>query len=776
MAYINLAGGLKINTADAVDSRLILTKAEMKSLHYANDESRPATLRGKIFQLPSNYLCVCSEDNTIYVYNALNEEDELTGKFKKVESDGGGGAFFDISPYLNTENFILNITTISQEGYNLLFDGLNNKKYNGVQTENYYYSLIKIDNGTAIFGNMYARNKQYSTLKINKDLSVEYVENKKIISILSDQLIMNGLNDISWANDNIKQLYLQYFNSSGSANNYDFSIDGLYNLTYVEGFWELKFVNQVFYYNLFGDTLKWEVLAIDTILTATNGEFVFPTSQVIPSITTSGTQENITIGDGLKIENGALKTTSSGSSKVWYELPNLLLLENITQEQFNEIKNLASQNQLAGINCGGFCCPLTFYQDEQSISFFFPWYENDIFTPHLIRLDTDLSVKKIPYSTITLPQTAPSSQVIPSITTSNTQQNLTIGDGLAIENEALKTNKYLAIDNYITITSSTRGTISQDGLNLINEKLLENKIYEGVSFQGLEFAFYQYLLWDSCIFYGIVDSAQMKLDVDMATGNYTATPVTDIQIGTFGPYLPPTPKNVTSKLYFVGLNNGELQWVQYTADDTLSNRVDNLEGRVSSLENEVSQYSGSISSLESRVSSLETASTSYAQASDVSTLDSRVSDIETTVASKSEVSVSSTGTATDTISYITVDGVEKKIDGGSGGGGTTLYKHELMFADNNHDGDKVHLTIIKNVATPITKFAYSQLIANMVGCYGYKAEKEYPFMSVIGIVSTGTTVPTDERTYIALMQPASGEIGQAMVLADTAATDTVTEL
>lgn len=87
MAYINLAGGLKINTADAVDSRLVLTKAEMKSLHYADDESRPTTLRGKIFQLPGNYLCVCSEDNKIYVYNALNEEDEFTGRFRKVESD-----------------------------------------------------------------------------------------------------------------------------------------------------------------------------------------------------------------------------------------------------------------------------------------------------------------------------------------------------------------------------------------------------------------------------------------------------------------------------------------------------------------------------------------------------------------------------------------------------------------------------------------------------------------------------------------------------------------
>ena len=133
-----------------------------------------------------------------------------------------------------------------------------------------------------------------------------------------------------------------------------------------------------------------------------------------------------------------VKEELDSSNKVWYELPNLLLLENITQEQFNEIKNLALQNQLAGVNCGGLYCPLTFYQDGENMAFFYPWYENDIFTAYLIRLDTDLSVKKIPYSTITLPQTAPTSQVIPSITTSNTQQNLTVGDGLTVENGVLK--------------------------------------------------------------------------------------------------------------------------------------------------------------------------------------------------------------------------------------------------------------------------------------------------------------------------------------------------
>lgn len=37
-----------------------------------------------------------------------------------------------------------------------------------------------------------------------------------------------------------------------------------------------------------------------------------PTSQLIPSITTTNTQQNLTIGDGLTIENGALKATGSG--------------------------------------------------------------------------------------------------------------------------------------------------------------------------------------------------------------------------------------------------------------------------------------------------------------------------------------------------------------------------------------------------------------------------------------------------------------------------------
>ena len=56
----------------------------------------------------------------------------------------------------------------------------------------------------------------------------------------------------------------------------------------------------------------------------------------------------------------------------------------------------------------------------------------------LIAMDGKVS-QESEYASLTLPSTSPSSQVIPSITTSNEQQNLTIGNGLAIENGEIKT-------------------------------------------------------------------------------------------------------------------------------------------------------------------------------------------------------------------------------------------------------------------------------------------------------------------------------------------------
>ena len=56
---------------------------------------------------------------------------------------------------------------------------------------------------------------------------------------------------------------------------------------------------------------------------------------------------------------------------------------------------------------------------------------------------------------LTFPTTSPSSQVIPSITTSNTQQNLTIGNGLEIKNGALQ-EKVLNVSITDILTDATK--------------------------------------------------------------------------------------------------------------------------------------------------------------------------------------------------------------------------------------------------------------------------------------------------------------------------------
>ena len=71
-----------------------------------------------------------------------------------------------------------------------------------------------------------------------------------------------------------------------------------------------------------------------------------PTSQLIPSITTSNTQQNLTIGDGLEISNGVLKATGSGGGgKSVPPTLNLVDLEagevrtTITEEEKTNLEN-----------------------------------------------------------------------------------------------------------------------------------------------------------------------------------------------------------------------------------------------------------------------------------------------------------------------------------------------------------------------------------------------------------------------------------------------------
>lgn len=65
---ISLPQGFQIGSTDAIDSRLIFTKADMLSINDAI--------------MPEVYFTICPDDNNIYVYDKDNELDEELGRFR----------------------------------------------------------------------------------------------------------------------------------------------------------------------------------------------------------------------------------------------------------------------------------------------------------------------------------------------------------------------------------------------------------------------------------------------------------------------------------------------------------------------------------------------------------------------------------------------------------------------------------------------------------------------------------------------------------------------
>lgn len=86
---INLPQGFKVGAAEAVDSRLTLSKTEMLTI--------------KDSLMPAVYLAVCKDDNAIYIYNKDNSVNPETGKFRVY----AGGSSSEIPSSSNVEWGIL---------------------------------------------------------------------------------------------------------------------------------------------------------------------------------------------------------------------------------------------------------------------------------------------------------------------------------------------------------------------------------------------------------------------------------------------------------------------------------------------------------------------------------------------------------------------------------------------------------------------------------------------------------------------------------------------
>lgn len=70
---INLPSGLNITTIEAVDSRILLTKEQMKNMVDA--------------KMPDKYFCICLDDSNLYIYNKSATPNEVTGKFTSLSID-----------------------------------------------------------------------------------------------------------------------------------------------------------------------------------------------------------------------------------------------------------------------------------------------------------------------------------------------------------------------------------------------------------------------------------------------------------------------------------------------------------------------------------------------------------------------------------------------------------------------------------------------------------------------------------------------------------------
>lgn len=162
------------------------------------------------------------------------------------------------------------------------------------------------------------------------------------------------------------------------------------------------------------------------------------------------------------ILNNTGSGSGSSSGKPILDISSYVDFDNntITQEGLDLIYTKLISNEIVGVSFGaeGACMLLNEFGEEYL--FFKGPYQpcpNGFLSIGLI-INNNLSIETKDYSSyLSLPTTSPTSQVIPSITTSNTQQNLTIGDGLEIKGGALISNLHNFKYGTLCLNNITQG-------------------------------------------------------------------------------------------------------------------------------------------------------------------------------------------------------------------------------------------------------------------------------------------------------------------------------
>ena len=274
-----------------------------------------------------NWLCNWTDnENFIQMVTITGNTDNNVKYIKYNGIDSSGDIWLDITPYLNED-----MTSISQEGFDLVwnsfFTGVENpdNKYVGILLAGikmFYNEFITSDKtGLNFISNSFENGvKRSMSVIIYDDKSIEII-NRVISSsnkIWYDLYLTNGTITITQEQYNeIKELI--------DSN----SLAGITSKRISDGYFSLiKSLNGTFtfrYLNLTNESnnndkkytiFKHEIIIKpDLSVSSSSEEKYIPlltqnlSNQSIISVKTDGLQQNLTIGNGLTIENGALKTT-----------------------------------------------------------------------------------------------------------------------------------------------------------------------------------------------------------------------------------------------------------------------------------------------------------------------------------------------------------------------------------------------------------------------------------------------------------------------------------
>lgn len=332
------------------------------------------------------------------VITGLNDEE------KKVLEDagiGGGGQIIDLNEYMDPNN-----NAITQSGYDLIQQAYENNTLLGISFDMFdtikavcMFDYVSLDIETMT--NTYCFKFEAGEtiiFKIKSDLTI-------VQSAQSSIAIYSQFTDLWYEGDYVSAIM---------------SNETIYKIPYT-----LIYSRKDEYQN---ERLQFKNDTYDK------------TIYNIPTLPSDASSKNY----ALNSVNGTLTwNTIGGGEKPILDLSPYYNRDTniISQEGMSLLSNKILNNEIVGISLGGeFSCMLLDGIYGATIDFL-----SRVVGEYGRRVKVSIAMEggkvsqKDEYASLTLPQTAPSSQVIPSITTTNTQQNLTIGDGLTIENGALKT-------------------------------------------------------------------------------------------------------------------------------------------------------------------------------------------------------------------------------------------------------------------------------------------------------------------------------------------------